>query len=77
MIRSLLLTSAMTLGIVVSAQADTDTSPYGAVTSSNGELVRDSNTQVVTVGDTWVEPESDRGNDRESAGRSAPDPEPQ
>jgi len=60
MIRNLLLASALTLGIVVSAQADSDTVPYGAVTSSSGELVRSSNTEVVTVGDTLVEPDKDR-----------------
>jgi hypothetical protein len=71
MIRNLLLASVLTLGIVVSAQADSDTSPYPAVTSSNGELVRDSNSQTVTVGGAMVEPESDRGNEPDR-GRASP-----
>jgi hypothetical protein len=70
MIRNLLLALALTLGVVISAQADSDTSAYGAVTSSSGEVVRSSNSEVVTVGDTLVEPDKDRDN----ADRGRPSP---
>lgn len=69
MIRNLLLSSALTLGVVAAAQADSDTSPY-AVTSPSGEVIRSSNGEVVTIGGTLVEPESDR--DQPERSRPAP-----
>lgn len=70
MIRNLILASALTLGFVVSAYADSDNKTYPA-TSPSGEVIHSSNGQVVTIGGTLVEKESDRTERSRSAPAAA------